>query len=50
MKEDPEMLNALTELYEFMSECQHDDDIEDRDNEPLRIAGLRFNEEEDTVE
>ena len=50
MKEDPEMLNALTELYEFMAECQHDDDIEDRDNEPLRIPGLRFNEDEDNVE
>lgn len=50
MKEDPEMLNALTELYEFMAECQHDDDIEDRDNEPLRIPGLHFNEDEDTVE
>jgi DNA-directed RNA polymerase specialized sigma subunit len=50
MKEDPEMLDALKELYEFMSECQHDDDVEDRDNEPLRIPGLRFNEDEETNE
>lgn len=50
MKEDPEMLDALKELYEFMSECQHDDDVEDRDNEPIRIPGLRFNEDEESNE
>jgi hypothetical protein len=33
-----------------MSECQHDDDVEDRDNEPIRIPGLRFNEDEESNE
>ena len=47
MREDPEMLEALKELYEFTTERQHDDDIEDRDFEPIRIPGLKFNDDED---
>ena len=47
MREDPDMLEALKELYEFTTERQHDDDIEDRDFEPIRIPGLKFNEDED---
>ncbi len=46
MKDDPEMLDALKELYEFTTERQHDDDIEDRDFEPIRIPGMRFNNDE----
>ena len=46
MKDDPEMLDALKELYEFTTERQHDDDIEDRDFEPIRIPGMRFSGDE----
>ena len=46
MKEDPAMLAALKELYEFTNECRHDDDVEDRDNEPIRIVGLRSFDDE----
>ena len=50
MKNNPEMMDALKELYEFTTERQHDDDVEDRDFEPLRISGLRFNEDDETPE
>ena len=45
MKSNPEMMNALRELYEFTTERQHDDDVEDRDYEPVRIPGVRFNDD-----
>ena len=47
MKSNPEMMNALRELYEFTTERQHDDDIEDRDYEPVRIPGVRFNDDDE---
>lgn len=42
MRNEPEMMDALTELYEFTTERKHDDDLEDRDFEPIRIPGLKF--------
>lgn len=45
MKGNPEMMDALKELYEFTTERKHDDDVEDRDFEPVRISGIRFNDE-----
>lgn len=45
MKTDDRMLDALKELYEFTTERRHDDDVEDRDNEPVRIAGLKIHED-----
>ena len=50
MKSNPEMMNALRELYEFTTERQHDDDIEDRDYEPVRIPGVRFNDDDEVNE
>ena len=47
MKSSPEMMDALRELYEFTTERQHDDDTEDRDYEPVRIPGMRFNEDDE---
>ena len=47
MKSSPEMMDALRELYEFTTERQHDDDIEDRDYEPVRIPGVRFNDDDE---
>lgn len=47
MKEDPSMLAALQELYEFTTERRHDDDVEDRDYEPIRIPGLKLNDNDD---
>ena len=48
MKTDDRMLDALKELYEFTTERRHDDDVEDRDNEPVRIAGLKIHEDSAT--
>ena len=50
MKSNPEMMNALRELYEFTTERQHDDDVEDRDYEPVRIPGVRFNDGDEVNE
>jgi hypothetical protein len=41
------MLAALQELYEFTTERRHDDDVEDRDYEPIRIPGLKLNDNDD---
>ena len=41
MKNDPKMLDALKELYEFTTERLHDDDIEDRDGAPVQISELK---------
>lgn len=37
MKNDPKMFDALKELYEFTTERRHDDDVEDRDFNPVHI-------------
>lgn len=37
MIKDPALYNALLELYEFTNECRHDDDVEDRDFEPIHL-------------
>lgn len=50
MKSSPEMMDALRELYEFTTERQHDDDTEDRDYEPVRIPGMRFNDDDEVNE
>lgn len=41
MTHDKQMFNALKELYEFTNECQANNDLEDRDYEPVRFSGNR---------
>ena len=45
MRKDPEMLDALKELYEFTTERLHDDDVENRDNEPIRLGQIKYVDE-----
>ena len=47
MKKDPKMFEMLKELYEFTNECRHDDDMEDRDNEPVYLSQTnKYDEDE----
>jgi DNA-directed RNA polymerase specialized sigma subunit len=41
MTHDKQMFNALKELYEFTNECRANNDLEDRDYEPVRFSGNR---------
>ena len=41
MTHDKQMFNALKELYEFTNECRANNDLEDRDYEPVRFSGYR---------
>lgn len=39
MTHDKQMFNALKELYEFTNECRAQNDLEDRDYEPIHFSG-----------
>lgn len=45
IRKNKNLFDMFNDIYELMEECQHDDDMEERDNEPLRITGLRIVDE-----